>query len=311
MRMKYMYYLLKESLPALESLGVVREGYTAGGQHSYRGQVTNWIDAKKALTDISKIPYFNDFCMSILENSEMRIGLNSFVISDSLCNDLEPKYKKFLTEVKGIIGFYESAGFNNTEQGFDIKMPPTDDFGEFAKNIDLLNKALSQCPYLNQESERIILKKTDVGSIWFELGIAVTGTSVILFNLSKIVDMCVKIKSHYVTVKQQEEQYRVAQIKDELLETVVKANKQLIETITNNCIEELKKEIPETPLDNDAETRLKYSLEILTSLMDKGMEIYASIDSPQEVKDLFPTSDEMMFMPHPKRMLTSSEDDVE
>ena len=37
--------------------------------------------------------------------------------------------------------------------------------------------------------------------------------------------------------------------------------------------------------------------------MEKGMEIYASIDSPENIKELFPTSDEMTLFPKPPKQL--------
>ena len=49
--------------------------------------------------------------------------------------------------------------------------------------------------------------------------------------------------------------------------------------------------------DGDQRGRLEKSLEKLCNLLDKGVEIYASIDSPNDVQVLFPTLNEQERLP--------------
>lgn len=307
MRIKYMYYLLKENFKALECLSLGDETYKIGGINEKRGTVENWQSAKNALETVSVIPFLNNFSNYILTHSEFRSDIiqerDSFVISYGTYKDIYPKYNNFLEQIRGVIAFCEDAGFNINEQGFDVKMPPTDDLNDFANNLALLNKVFSQCPYLIKDNEKIILKNTDIGSIWFEFCVIATGSTVLLLNLAKIVDKCIKIKSHAVIVKQQEELLRAAKLKNEILETVVEANKQAMGAIVSECVEELKNEIPETKLNPEDEERVKFSLNTISTLMGKGMEIYASIDSPKEIKDIFPSSDEISSLPDTRKAI--------
>ena len=61
--------------------------------------------------------------------------------------------------------------------------------------------------------------------------------------------------------------------------------------------------LPTIEIKDDGNERVRYTLDTLVKLMDKGMEIYASVDASQEVKDLFPTSDELIFLPKPRKLL--------
>ena len=56
---------------------------------------------------------------------------------------------------------------------------------------------------MNNDDEKIVLKKTDIGSIWFEFAVITSGGIVILSNLSKIIDKCIKIavQTHTSTLK--------------------------------------------------------------------------------------------------------------
>ena len=308
MRMKYVYHLLKKHYDTLNEFELINETYKIGTTSNNRGKVDNWQETRVALTEISNIPIFRNFCVMVLENPFMASDKDSFYIPYDTYQVIKNSYQKFMVELEAIIKFFETSGFSTYESGFDIKMPPTDNLNDFANNISLINKAINQCPYFNIENEKITLQKTDIGSIWFEFFVIATGSSIILFNLAKLLDKCIKIKSHYTTLKQQEELYKTAGLANEQLNTIIDCNKKVLTSITNECINELKEEIPEIELKDDATERVRYTLETFYKLMDKGLEVYASIDAPKEIKDLFPTSDEMQFLPKPQKLLDTNEE---
>ncbi len=306
MRMKYMYYVLKSNYEPLEKFKMYNELYKVGSSQYNRGRVENWESVRNALVNISSINSLKDFCSLFLDNPYFSKINDSFTIPYEVYQNLSPKYSAFLERIRGVIDFFELAGFGVVESGFDIKMPATESFDVFSKNLELFNKAINQCPYLNIENEKISLNKTDSGSIWFEFCVVAAGVSITLSNLAKIIDKCVKIKSHFITVKQQEESWRHAKIENDALETLVSANKKVTDAMLDECIEQLQQEIPSVTLDKEDEQRVKYSIDIISKLMEQGMEIYASIDAPDEVRDLFPTSDELSFLPKPQKLLLES-----
>lgn len=303
MRMKHIYHLLKKHYTVLEGFSLANDPYKIGNSSNNRGKVSNWKSVRVALKEISQIAIFKDFCVMVLEDPFFATEKDSFYIPFETYQTIYNKYRNFMVEIETIINFFDSLDFSVNENGFDVKMPPTDNLDDFANNIGLLNKAINQCPYLNIENERIVLKKTDIGSIWFEFLIVATGSSIVLANLAKLVDKCLKIKSHYTTLKQQEELYRKAELENEQLAMLIDCNKKVMNTITEDCIKELKEDIPEIELDGDSNERVRYTLDTFCKLMDKGMEIYASIDAPTEIKDLFPTSDDMLFLTDSKKLL--------
>ena len=145
MRLKFMYHLLKENYDSLENLLMESDTYKVGGTSHSRGKIINWQSGREALLNISIIPFVKEFCFCILDNSYFAKENDSFYIPYETYQDLYPKYKSFLGQIKSIVEFFEAAEFDTVEKGFDIKMPPTNSFDEFAKNIDLLNKCINQC----------------------------------------------------------------------------------------------------------------------------------------------------------------------
>ena len=307
MRLKYVYYLLKKNYEDLENLQLINDPYKIGNSTNNRGKVLNWQTSRLAFLEIKKIPIFNDFCSMILEDPYFANEKDVFYIPHEIYQKLQNEYRHFMVQVDTIISFFESVGFSENQCGFDVKMPTTDDFDDFSKNVELFNKAINQCPFLCVENEQIKLKKTDIGSIWFEFFIIATGSSIILTNLAKIVDKCIKIMSHYKTLKHQEEIYKQAKIKTDQMQTIVDCNKQIMKALTDECIKELHEEIPDIEIKDDGNERIRFTLDSLVKLIDKGMEIYASVDATQEVKDLFPTSDDLILLPKQKKLLENKE----
>ena len=84
------------------------------------------------------------------------------------------------------------------------------------------------------------------------------------------------------------------------------------ELLVEQCVDELEEAIGKTK-DGAEKEQVRQAVQSLGEMMAKGMEIYASIDAPTEVKDLFPTSDEikslgesMKLLPHETEELNES-----
>lgn len=87
---------------------------------------------------------------------------------------------------------------------------------------------------------------------------------------AKLADYVAKIKSHIITVKQQEEVLRAMEIKNNMIEPIAESYGEIISETLKDASENEK------------------GLKNLFELTSKGLEIYASIDAPKEAKNLFP-----------------------
>lgn len=306
MRISYMYYLIKQSLENLKSIERTEEKSKGG---------TTWIVfsnyslLKTTLENLSDLTMFKDDIDDIykyLPNTN-RLPNDKFRCLNNEGTAIYNYLQNLTYHLNVIVNFLEMLGFNEQQLGFDVKMPPTEDFDEFVNNISMLQKILNQCPYLNIDGEVIKIQSVDIGSIWFEFAVIATGASILLHNLAKLVDKCVKIRSHYLTTKHQEEVYRKLNIENDFLEKLVAINEKIYNKFVDDAIEELKTDIPNVPLTNEDKNRVQFTLKNLITLMDKGMEIYASIDAPDEVKELFPTTDKVQSLVDPIKLLPDSD----
>ena len=65
--------------------------------------------------------------------------------------------------------------------------------------------------------------------------------------------------------------------------------------LTQNSVAELERELGELK-DGEEKDKAGKTLEKLGYWMDKGMQIYSSIDAPVEIKDVFPLQQETNFL---------------
>lgn len=225
---------------------------------------------------------------------------NSIEVSIDIYRNFESLNKTIINQMSVIIDLYESMNISKNPVGIDVKIPSCEDLKEYIKYLNDLDFIFTQCPYLLHKDETIKFSTVDVGSQWInfiiELSVGSVATFYILNNLALILDKIVILRSHYKSVKQQEEALKVAKHKAELLDS----EKEIFDTLKRHYMSEITDSLENeiSPLeDGDQRGRLEKSLEKLCNLLDKGVEIYASIDTPNDIQVLFPTLNEKEKLP--------------
>lgn len=171
--------------------------------------------------------------------------------------------------------------------GIDIKMPPCDSLSDYISYLKDIDFVFTQCPFLQCEGEILRFESVDVGSNWLKLTIATATTCMLLNNIASMIDKTLVLHSHYVSIQQQEEQLKSIQLKNELSKEQIETFNLLRNSYMNDAILLLESDLGELS-DPEERDKAKRSLEKLEQLLDKGCEIYATLDSPEEVQLLFP-----------------------
>ena len=212
-------------------------------------------------------------------------------------------YECLLIKIKSIIELYESLEQPKEEIGLDIKFPKTDSITEFKKYVDDLEFIFTKCPFLQSDEASLQFKSVDVGSVWLVIGVsgAVASASVLINNVAAFIDKCFVIKSHKATYEVQKLEIQKAEIEQKEKAEILESVKRMYKIAVKNAIKELEKSTGHKISDGDEEGRVEQSFEKLEKLMDKGLQIYSSIDSPDEVKVLFEPL-EMHYLPIEKEL---------
>lgn len=295
MRMYSMYFVCKTYIEKVQRMGI--------GSRAVNGSevffIENWRETNRILNELAKVSFLKEPVKKVLDTIAVAYrDEERFDISKNTKIAYTSAVNKLIISMKTVIDMYEMLGIKKDDEvtgGFDVKLPNFNDLGEFAKCLEDLNFIITQCPYLQHDEETIKYGSVDVGSTWLTFMIVGASAGVILHNLSKLVDMAIKIKSHIMTVRTQEELLRSIQMKNEVAAEVFDTFREVNKMLEQQCIGDLRNELG--PLkDGEEEGKAQKSIEKLAYWMDKGLQVYSAIDAPQEAKDLFPQQDDVSLL---------------
>lgn len=261
--------------------------------------INGWQANRLVLNEIAKMAPLRDKVKQIIMSIPIAFqDTESFDITSNTRYKYDKSLDILITSMQTITDAYEIMRIKNTDEklsGFDVNLPQFKDLGEFAKCLNDLDFIIKQCPYLQSNDSQIKFDSVDIGSTWLTFMIVGASATVILGNLSKLVDMAVKIKSHVVTTRMQEEALRSMELRNEVATEVIDAFKKANKILVDQCVGDLKSELGE--LENgEEEGKAQKSLEKLAYWMDKGLKVYSAIDAPKEIKDLFPQQEDVSVL---------------
>lgn len=295
MRLYGMYYTCKKHIEYVKNMKVTNK--TTAREATW--SIKSWAERSKVLNELAKMKPLRTSAREVYEAIPVVYrDQDEFDISGTVKDRFVAARGKLIVAMETVIDMYETINPKKVideDYGFDIKMPEFDDLGEFSKCMEDLDFVMKQCPYLNDKDGQIKYGSIDVGSTWLTFIIVGVGATTVMTNLAKIVDIAIKIKSHITTVKMQEEALRSVEIRDEIAAEVLDAYKKANRILTQNSVAELERELGELK-DGEEKDKAGKTLEKLGYWMDKGMQIYSSIDAPVEIKDVFPLQQETNFL---------------
>ena len=286
MRLYNIYYLCSN---LLEIFKKDRMTVFDNGRSFY---IEEWLKYTEALESIKQIPMFNEIATQIYESIPVFVREKDRPSIDKNTRDNFIKLNNMVViKMETIISLYDSMNLNTSNKGIDVKIPQCTELKEYLGYIKDIDFIFTQCPYLLCETEQIQFSNVDVGSNWLSFIIKASGIEAIgnkiLNNLATLVDKALILKSHFTSIRQQEEMLKMMKQKNTLLNEEIDIFKTLKKGYMEQIMNELSDEI--SPLENGEEkNKTEKSLEKLADLFDKGVEIFASIDTPAEVQVLFP-----------------------
>ena len=290
MKLRNIYVLCKDNVDAIKGLSA--STLESNGRQGKR--VIEWGKCRSAIECLIKVPALKNECDHLLDTvPSFFITKDTFDISNSEWDKINFKRNMLLRTMEDIIDLCEKMGIETEKRiGLDIKLPQYSDFSEFVSYLNDIEFVFSKCPFLQSDEEKIKFENVDVGSTWLTFAIiggAVIGGSIVLNNLAAFIDKCIVIRSHYLTTEKQKHDLEV-EIQDANEKAIVlKYIESLYKKEVNNAIKEMEKisNYIVKNTDGDEIKRIEQCFDRMGKLIDKGLQIHSSIDSPSEVKVLF------------------------
>lgn len=284
MRLQEIYYICRTVQESWNDLSF-DEAKAAGNATYYK--LKNADAVRGILADLDAIESFQETIASIRNRSYgFAQSSGEITIDPRVKSALLGDYQKLYIKVSTITELFESLDYRQDSEGFDIKLPPDISLSDLSKCTKDLDTIFSTCPLFANQENKIKFTAVDVGSMWFTFLVVGTTAVVTLRLIAELVDKALVIRSHYLTSREQEERVRSLQLGNDALENAMAINKQ----ITKGLLAKVSTELAEEHNISDPEDlgRLRNSIQLMADWMDKGMEVYASIQAPEETKAVFP-----------------------
>ena len=284
MRLQEIYYICRTVQESWNDLSF--DEVKAAGNATYY-KLKNADAVREILADLDTIESFQETIASIRNRSYgFAQSSGEITIDPRVKSALLGDYQKLYTKVSTITELFESLDYRQDSEGFDIKLPPDISLSDLSKCTKDLDTIFSTCPLFTNQENKIKFTAVDVGSMWFTFLVIGTTAVITLRLIAELVDKALVIRSHYLTSREQEERVRSLQLGNDALENAMAVNKQITKGLLTKVSTELAEEHNITNPEDLG--RLRNSIQLMADWMDKGMEVYASVQAPEETKAVFP-----------------------
>ena len=296
MRLYNIYYVCKMVMEDLNSIEI-RDYLLENGDGKKRiKRLTNLPRYRIALEKLKDVEIFKNDVQQAMA-SVAYYGFNvSTAIIDENDNRIISLANKIKNNVKLIVDLYESMKITKHQIGLDVYVPPCKylkDYMSILKDIDFI---INQCPYLQSDEEEFQYNGTDIGSDWITLVVVTTGvitttSCILLNNFAELTKKIQEIRVRFQMIDQNEEVLKTMKIRNELLMEMQQVYAKEKEDAFNNAVIDLKESLGGLN-DGEEEGKVLVSLKKYNSLLESGVRFYSSIESPPEIKELLPSSDD-------------------
>ncbi len=307
MKLYNIFYICKSCLPAIKDVDI--STYSNDNNTVF---IKNWLNCKISLDVLQNIECFREKIHELYKLLDWRINLDVPKLPTIDKNAFFRNLSAISYAVETLVNLCDELEMGKTESGIDVKILKCNSLKEYVGYLKEIDFIFTQCPYLLHDKEEIKFKNVDVGSQWLVFAITgITASFYILNNLAKLIQKAIAISSNILVYRQQEETLKEMQLKGEVLEETVDVFKKFKQTLLENSVSDLENDIGK--LQNGEERdKVKKTLEDMVVLMDKGVEIYSSIETPKEIKVLFPMDKDNAILPdNITKLIEDKESDTE
>ena len=289
MKFRNVFLISREYYGAIS--GITQQAITVNGRSGSR--VFGWNNAVGAVTKLLEIPLFEREASELIERIPSFYRTSKiFDVSNEEWNKISKAQMTLLKKMENVIEIYQMTGQEMEEKcGVDIKLPQYSDFSEFAKYISDLELIFTKCPFIKNEEEKLEFENVDIGSTWltfFVVGsVAVVGGSILLNNIAAFIDKCIVIRSHYLTIQKQKVDLDKEKRTEEEKKVILKYIEEMYMKNVDFEMQELENLTHVTLKDPEERSRALLTINKMGELIDKGLQVCASLNSPSETKALF------------------------
>ena len=258
--------------------------YLSGNQPGYL--YTDITNLKIAIEKVKNLGLYVSLISEIEASIIFSTSQDEIVLTDS---QEDTRLKKGLEVVRSgcyalLMILKELYDEKEDESTIYVRMPKIKDLEDLSKKSKVLHNAISQSILDPSIKGTIKVKSYDIGSLWIIISV---GSILAVKLIGGIVWAAAVIRKKKMEFKTFEQHIKHLEIKSESMEDLKYAQKKQLEVSLEAEADNL---VAQFYKGGNAEKteRVKYSIKLISDLMDKGVEIHPALNASNEVGNMYP-----------------------
>lgn len=282
-----------------------RKGLNASIKENSNGTFTieNWPEVRKTIFGLRQIKCLKEYSEKAyysLPQVEREKSDRAIAASSQFKNEFLHSLDILKTAAEIIIKLYDSLEVGEASSGLDIRIPQCSSLADHISILKDIDFILTQCPYVTKSDERISFKSIDIGSQWLTFMIDGTVAAgfgwALLQMIASLVNKAIELRSRLTMCKMQELFYEEEKERRKISQDTIKDLRKYRKAILDEAVKEIEGEYGVLS-DGEEQGKMEACLEKMAMLIDKGVEVYASIDTPRDMRALFPMAENNAILP--------------
>ena len=258
----------------------------AVGQISYGDRNLSNINAFKEFLNIIKMVDIYDDEINLLLESDLYATTNdNLSTEDTRAISIYNTAKYLVDSASSLKVVFKKLLPQSNEQSISIKLPEPSDLEALNKTMATVQKSVSQIISNDKIKGTTNINHWEFGSFWIEL---ILGTQAAVSLIASSVWAAAVISKKFKENKLFELHARSMELKNDSLEDILNAQKELTNKLLENEAQSVLDEHFDDNNDNEQLERLKLTIKTFATLIQNGAEIHPSIMAPEKVQNLFP-----------------------
>ena len=186
--------------------------------------------------------------------------------------------------VSSLDSTFKEIGGEVNDNSISIKLPEVTDFEDLSKFSSDFHKILNQSIVNDEINGQVRIDSVENGSIWLDVYLGSSAAVTLIGSLTWSAAVIFKKLKEGQLIEQH---VRSLEIKNDSLKEIQEKQKQALDLMIDAEAKSLYNENFKGD-NNEQIGRLKLSVKMLSSLIEKGAEIHPALNQPEKVTNLFP-----------------------
>jgi hypothetical protein len=258
--------------------------------------INNWGVIHDALLKLAKYQFIYDDVEQLLQlGPHFNSSSIALTVDRSNYTFFKQKHTIISSKIITSIKLLNEFSGEESENQLNVKLPDNLSLKDMASMISDLDFVFGKCHFFVELNDKnsINVIRVDSGSIWLILAVA----SAVVVLIGQIVKVAFGISEQYLKQQEFKQRLRVFKKGASFIEEIDREFKQKIsDEIREKADKIVSENMPDSENRNEEINSLYFGIEKLADLMFRGVEIYASLEAPKEVTELFPKQEETLTL---------------